>query len=208
MAALKLSAIVLAAGRSSRMGDRHKLLLDIGGQTMIRRSVETVLAIAPVETIVVTGHEAAAITAALDGLPIRLVHNPHWPDGQPTSVAAGVRALEQPCQAVMVVPGDQVLLTPAHLTALVTAFGRIGERSILVPCHRGQRGNPILFAARHGPEVTSGGLNIGCRHLIETNGDKVARVEFDSDAYSVDCDTPADYAALAARLAGAAACAT
>ena len=208
MVALKISAIVLAAGRSSRMVDRHKLLLDIGGQTMIRRSVETVLAIAPVETIVVTGYEAAEITAALDGLPLRLVHNPRWEEGQPTSVAAGVRALGQHCHAIMVVPGDQVLLTPAHLSDLVTAFRQIGDRSILVPFHRAQRGNPILFAAHHGPEVASGGLNIGCRHLIETNGDKVARVEFDSDAYSVDCDTPADYAALAARLAGAAACAS
>jgi molybdenum cofactor cytidylyltransferase len=208
MMTLKISAIVLAAGRSSRMGDRHKLLLDIGGQKMIRRSVQTVLAIAPVETIVVTGYAAAEITAALDGLPVRLVHNPRFEDGQPASVAAGVRALEQHCHAIMVVPGDQVLLTPAHLSDLVTAFQQIGDRSILVPFHLGQRGNPILFAAHHGPEVTSGGLNIGCRHLIETNGDKVARVEFASDAYSVDCDTPADYAALAARIAGAAVCAT
>lgn len=205
MAALRISAIVLAAGRSLRMR-RPKLLLDVGGQPMIRRTTQAVLGITPVETLVITGFAAPDIAEALAGLPIRLVDNPQFEAGQPTSVAAGVRALTAECDAVMIVPSDQALLTPADLAALVAAFPRTGDRSILVPYHRGQRGNPILFAAEHRAEVTSGGLKIGCRHLIETNGDKVARAEFESDAYIFDCDTPEDYAALLARIEGEPAC--
>jgi molybdenum cofactor cytidylyltransferase len=205
MAAPRVSAIVLAAGRSLRMG-QPKLLLDVGGQPMIRRTTRAVLGAAPVETLVVTGFAASDIADALAGLPIRLVDNPQFEEGQPTSVAAGVRALTAECDAVMIVPGDQALLTPAALAALIAAFTQRGERSILVPYHRGQRGNPILFAAKHRAEVTSGGLRIGCRHLIEANGAKVARREFESDAYVFDCDTPEDYAALLARIEGEPAC--
>lgn len=201
MAALRVSAIVLAAGQSRRMGARNKLLLEAGGQPIIRRSVEAVLGIDPVETIIVTGYGACDIAVALAGLPIRLVHNPRYEDGQPGSVAAGVRALAAPCHAVMIVPGDQALLTPDCLNALVEAFRRETDRSILVPYHCGRRGNPILFAAFHCPDVTGGGLNIGCRHLIETRGDQVARIEFAADSYVFDCDTPEDYAALQRRIA-------
>ena len=91
-------------------------------------------------------------------------------------------------------------MTPDHLRALVAAYGGIEAASILVPHVRGKRGNPVLFAARHIPAVLSGGVNIGCRHLIETHGDDVARVEFESDVYTVDCDTPDDYRRLLDRL--------
>ena len=203
---LRIGAVVLAAGLSRRMEGRHKLLLEIGGTPIIRRTVVTVLASGAVETVVVTGHEAASVGAALDGLPVRLVHNPAYRDGQPGSVAAGVGALAAHCHAVIVVPGDQALLAPADLRALMRAYGAAERGSILVPFHRGERGNPVLFAAHHIPAVSAGGLNPGCRKLIETNAGEVIRVEFDSDAYVVDCDTPADYAAVSQRLAGAVPC--
>jgi molybdenum cofactor cytidylyltransferase len=203
MASLLVSAIVLAAGSSRRMAGRHKMVLDVGGEPMIRRTVSTVLAIDPAETIVVTGFAVLSVEAALAGLPVRFVHNRAHEEGQPTSVSTGVKALERFCHAVMVIPGDQPLLKPAHLLELIEAFRTApGECSIIVPFHRGNRGNPILFAAHHVPEVVGGGLNIGCRHLIETNGDKVARIDVASDAYTVDCDTPADYDAVVARLNG------
>ena len=198
--AIVLSAVVLAAGMSRRMEGRDKLLLDVGGEPMIRRTVRNVLAIAPAETIVVTGHRAAAVEAALAGLAVRHVHNAAHEQGQPTSVAAGVRALSAYCQAVMVVLGDQPLVAPDDLLALVTAYRDAGRGSILVPHHQGRRGNPILFAARHIPAVIGGGLNVGCRHLIEDHADEVARVEFARDVYTLDCDTPDDYARLAARM--------
>jgi molybdenum cofactor cytidylyltransferase len=200
MIALKISAVVLAAGGSTRMDGRHKLLLELGGEALIRRTVKAVLGIEPVETLVVTGFGAAAIAEALSGLPVRLVHNRDWEQGQPGSVATGLRALEQHCHVVAIVPGDQALLTAEDLRALIAAYRDIGERSILVPFHRGERGMPVLIAAHHIPVITGGGLNIGCRHLIDTHADQAARLELDSDAFSIDCDTPEDYARLQARF--------
>jgi len=196
----RVSAIILAAGTSSRMEGRHKLTLDVGGVPMIRRIVQAVLGIAPAETIVVTGYAADAVIAALDGLPVRFVHNPRYAEGQPGSVAAGVRSLQAFCNAVMIVPGDQALLTVVELNTLITAYAS-ADHAILVPFHDGQRGNPVLFAASYIPEVAGGGLNVGCRRLIETKADEVTRVEFASDAFTFDCDTPADYAELLRRVA-------
>jgi molybdenum cofactor cytidylyltransferase len=203
---LRVSVVVLAAGLSARMGGRHKMLLDVAGEPMIRRTVRAVLAIDPVETIVVTGHRAEAVETALAGLPIEFVRNPLFAEGQPSSVAAGVRALTRFCDAFMIVLGDQALLVPKDLRGLLAAYVRTDAgMSVLVPCHGGKRGNPVVFAARHVPEVCAGGLNIGCRHLIETHPDLVARVEMPSDVYVLDCDTPDDYAALVARVTKAAA---
>lgn len=200
-----VSAVVLAAGMSSRMGDRFKPLLDVRGEPMIRRTVGNVLAVHPVETIVVTGHRAEEVEAALAGLAVRLVRNENHRQGQPTSVAAGVRALASFCQAVMVVLGDQPLVAPADLQALIDTYVGLEQGSILVPHHAGKRGNPILFAARHIPAVVTGDINVGCRHLIESHAEDVARVEFASDVYTLDCDTPDDYARLLARISAVAA---
>jgi molybdenum cofactor cytidylyltransferase len=203
---IRVSVVVLAAGLSARMGREHKMLLDVAGVPMIRRTVGTVLAIDPVETIVVTGYRAEAVEATLAGLPVAFVRNPSFAEGQPTSVAAGVRALTRFCDAVMVVPGDQALLAPDDIRALLDAYRQTeAGLSVLVPYHQGKRGNPIVFAAHHVPEICAGGFDIGCRRLIEKHPDLVARVEMPSEAYVLDCDTPADYAALVARLAEAAA---
>lgn len=201
-ATIRMAAVVLAAGSSRRMGDRHKLLLDVGGEPMIRRTVGNVLAFGPTETIVVTGHRADEVEVAVAGLPITIVRNPNHTEGQPTSVVAGVRALTRACDAVMIVLGDQPQVTAADFAALSDAYRNLTDSGILVPHHNGARGNPVVFAARYIPSVISGSVNVGCRRLIETHGDDVAKVEMASDAFVRDCDTPEDYAALLAGHAG------
>jgi molybdenum cofactor cytidylyltransferase len=198
---VSVSAVILAAGLSSRMGDAHKLLLDIVGEPMLRHVARSVLAVGPAEVVVVTGHQASEIRAALGGLAVRFVHNPAFADGQPGSVVTGVRALGAFCHAVMIVLGDQPMLTPAVLQRLIAAYGAMpAGRSILVPMYAGQRGNPVLFAAHHIPAIGSGNLKLGCRRLIESYPDEVTMVAMEDDACVLDCDTPADYAAMQRRL--------
>jgi molybdenum cofactor cytidylyltransferase len=197
----KVSAVVLAAGLSARMGGPHKLLLDSGGQPMLRRVVATVLAVQPVEVVVVTGFRAPEIMAALDGLAVRFADNPAYAEGQGGSVVAGLRALTAVCDAVMIVLGDQPLLTPAALARLIAAYGTMPEgRSILVPTSGGQRGHPVLFAARHIQAIETGAMKLGRGRLIETYPDQVALIEMADDAFTRDCDTPEDYAALRAMV--------
>jgi molybdenum cofactor cytidylyltransferase len=196
-----VSAVVLAAGLSSRMGGPHKLLLDAGGEPMLRRVVRAVLAVNPAEVVVVTGFRAAEVVASLDGLPVRFVHNAAFAEGQPGSVVTGVRALTEFCHAVMIVLGDQPLLTPAALGRLIAAYATAPDgRSILVPTSGGARGNPVLFAAAHIPEIQAGAMKVGCRRLIESHPDQVALIEMADDAFTQDCDTQADYALMQERL--------
>ena len=196
-----VSAVVLAAGLSSRMGGPHKLLLDVGGEPMLRRVVRSVLGVEPAEVVVVTGYHAEDVVAALEGLAVRFVHNPDFAEGQPGSVVAGVRALTEVCDAVMIVLGDQPLLTPAALGRLIEAYATAPEgKSILVPTSGGERGNPVLFAARHIAEIQAGTMKVGCRRLIESYPDQVALIEMADDAFTRDCDTPADYALMQTRL--------
>ncbi|MCB8883132.1 nucleotidyltransferase family protein [Acidisoma cellulosilytica] len=196
-----VSAVILAGGLSSRMGGAHKLLLDIGGESMLRRVVRAVLAVGPAEVVVVTGHRAPEIRAALDDLAVRFAHNPVFAEGQPGSVVTGVRALSAICQAVMIVLGDQPMLTPDSLRHVIAAYAAMpAGRSILVPTWKGQRGNPVLFASHHIPAIRAGDLKLGCRRLIESYPDEVALVAMADDAFVRDCDTPADYQAVRRQL--------
>ena len=199
----RVSAVVLAAGLSSRMGGPHKLLLDVGGEPMLRRVVRAVLGVSPAEVVVVTGYRAEEITAALDGLAVRFVHNADFAEGQPGSVVAGVRSLAVACDAVMIVLGDQPLLTREALGRLIAAFRTAPEgRSMIVPASGGRRGNPVLFAAHQIADIRSGAMKLGCGRLIETYPDRVALIEMADDAFVQDCNTPADYATMQAALRG------
>lgn len=192
---------MLAAGLSSRMGGAHKLLLDIGGEPMLRRVVRAVLGVKPAELVVVTGHRAAEVAAALGGLPVRFAHNARFAEGQPGSVVTGARAVGAACDAVMIVLGDQPLLTQAGLLQLIGAFdGRPAGKSILVPLHGGAPGNPVVLAACHIAEIAEGRMNLGRGRLLEAYPDAAFGIEMGDDAFTRDCDTPADYAALTARI--------
>jgi molybdenum cofactor cytidylyltransferase len=193
MEKLRLAVVVLAAGLSSRMDLGPKLLLDLGGEPMIRRTVRHVLAIRPSETIVVTGANAREIEAALEGLPLRCVFNPEFRAGQQGSVICGVSALRASCDAVMVALGDQPLVTAEHLRALVARFAKLRGRSILAPHHGGAPGNPVIFAAKHIQAIAAGKVKVGCRRLIESLPEEVAAEELDSNVYTLDCDTREDY---------------
>ena len=197
----RISAVILAAGLSSRMDLGPKLLLDVAGEPMIRRTVRNVLAIEPVETIVVTGWRADEVEAALVGLPVRIVRNTAFREGQTTSVTLGIRSLCRMCDAVMIMLGDQPLATPDDLRTLTRAFSALEGRSILVPHHAGMRGNPVILSSEHIASVISGALKLGCRDLIETLPNAVAALEFDSDVFTTDCDTREDYEQLLKRMA-------
>jgi molybdenum cofactor cytidylyltransferase len=198
--ALTFSAVVLAAGLSSRMQSAHKLLLPIDGQPAVRRTVEALAQAGPEEIVVVTGFNGRAVMEALDGLPVTFQSNPRYKEGQMTSVAAGVAALNAPCNVVMICLADQVLLNAADYRELIDAFAAMPRGSILIPMFDGQRGNPVAFAASYAPEVISGHVNPGCRKLIAEHPEEVFVHEAVHDRFTVDMDTPADYAHILERL--------
>jgi molybdenum cofactor cytidylyltransferase len=182
------------------MPGRHKLLLPVGGESVIRRTVRTLLAAGPQEVVVVTGCEQRAVEAALAGLAVRLHANPRFEEGQVTSVCAGVAALSRAADAVLICLGDMVLLRPEDYRELIAAFAGHPDKSMLVPCHGGRRGNPVVIAEWRLPEILSGRSNPGCRRLIDENPDDVFVHESEHDRFVLDMDTPEDYASALRRL--------
>lgn len=191
-----VSAVVLAAGLSRRMGDRNKLLLPVGGASLVFRSVVTLLEVRFEEVVVVTGHESAKVGEALASLPVRLVHNSHYVQGQMTSVRAGLEALSKPTRAVMVCLADQPLLTAQDVTAIAEAFFERPGCSVLVPTFEGRRGNPIVLARESAGDILARGANFGCKQFVSQNADLVTTAPMSSDRILVDLDRPEDYAAL------------
>lgn len=200
MGAVRFSAVVLAAGSSTRMAGRHKLLLTLGDEPVIRRTVRAVLSAGPAQTVVVTGGRAQAVAKALSGLPAHIEFNPRYEEGQMTSVAAGVAALSRPCGAIMICLGDMAALEPADYRELADAFAARPRGSIVVPHRGGIRGNPVVFASDHAAAVIAGDRNLGCRRLIADNPDEVYAYASSHDRFFVDLDTPQDYARLLERL--------
>ena len=183
-------AVVLAAGLSRRMG-QPKLLLDLGGAPVIRRTVERVLAAGLDDVIVVVPPDAARITAALEGLPVRYAVNADPAAGQATSVVAGIQALGPSVDAALIALGDQPTVPDEVIPALVRALSDTG-RPIAAPAYRGERGNPVLFAAALFPELAALAGDRGARALLERDPVRVALVPVDSPM-PPDLDTPEDY---------------
>ena len=185
--------MLLAAGQSRRMGADNKLLLPIDGEKVVRRVARQLLACGLAEIVVVLGFEADLVARALDGLALRAVVNPDYREGQMTSVHAGLAALSAPVDGIMICLADQPSLDAGDYRALIEAFAREGDKSVVVPTHGGRRGNPIVLAAAHRDEILARGANLGCKRFIANNPDLVATVEFETDGFVRDIDTPADY---------------
>jgi molybdenum cofactor cytidylyltransferase len=190
---LRFSAVVLAAGQSMRMEGRNKLLLPFDGEPLVRRTLRTVLAAGVQEAVVVTGYQAREVIRAVADLPVTVQPNLRFEDGQMRSVAAGVAALSQATDAIIVCPGDLPLLTAADLHALMAIHAAHPDTSIVIPRRHGERGNPIVFAAAYAPEVAAGRRLIGCRKLAEQYPEETFWFDAAHDRYTTDCDTPADY---------------
>lgn len=201
MSALRFSAVVLAAGSSTRMPGRNKLLLPLGDEAVVRRTARELLGAGPEEAVVVTGSDAGAVSSALDGLRVRVHYNPRHEEGQMTSVAAGVAALDLPCDAIMICLGDMALLETADYRELLQAYASRPQRPIVVPQRGGMRGNPVVFASDYRSEVVAGERNLGCRKLISDHPGDVYAYEPAHDRFFVDLDTPDDYARHLERLA-------
>jgi molybdenum cofactor cytidylyltransferase len=193
---LRISAVVLAAGLSRRMGAQNKLLLPVAGEAMIARVVENVLGAGFSEVVVVLGHEAEAVRRAVAALGVRCVYNERFESGQVSSVRAGLAALEQSADAVMICLGDQPLLTTADLRELQGAYASRPSGSILIPTRAGQRGNPVIIDWQSVRDTLERGLNFGCRHFIDENPERVYRWPAPSDHFVRDVDEPADYQTL------------
>ena len=187
--AAPVSAVLLAAGGSERFeGDLPKQLATFRGEPLVRRAARTALAADFAEVLVVTGHRAEEVGAALDGLDITLVRNPGWREGQSTSVRSGLARVARSSRAALFLACDQPLLTAQVLDHLVTAWcATCGP--IVLPVHGRRRGAPVLFDRALFGELTRITGDTGGRQVIQGHPDDVVEVPLESDAPLVDVDT-------------------
>lgn len=191
---MSVAAIVLAAGRSTRAGKTNKLTAAVGGLPMVARVVDTVLASSARPVIVVTGHEADRVRAALAGRAVSFVHNPDYAAGISTSIRAGIAAVPADAAGVLVCLGDMPDLTAGDLARLIAAF-EAGGAQICVPVAGGRRGNPALFARAVFGALAGLSGDEGARKLIAAHGDVTREVVLDGTGPLTDLDTEAEIAA-------------
>ena len=202
----RIAAVVMAAGRSSRMAPANKLLTDVEGRLMVQRAVDAALASQARPILVVTGHDGGRVREALAGRPVEFADNPDFAAGLSTSVRSGLAWLaNKDVDGAVFLLGDMPLVSAAHIDRLIAAFNPVEGRAICVPTHKGKRGNPVLWGAKFFPEMRALEGDRGARSLFGTHGDQVCEVEMVDDGVLVDIDTPEALAALrrAQQLASA-----
>ena len=185
--------ILLAAGMSKRMGGLNKLLLPINGVPMVRHMALTLVAFADVPPVVVLGHEAKRVAAALDGIALTMITNAQYQSGQMSSVTAGLIAAGQAAD-YMICLADLPLLTALDCAALSAAHKKAGVGQITVPVQREdgifvRRGNPIIMPASARHKIIKGETNLGCRGLLNNHPDLIYPFDSCANGFYVDIDT-------------------
>jgi molybdenum cofactor cytidylyltransferase len=157
---------------------------------MVRGAVEAALASRARPVLVVTGHQAAGIEAALGGREITLIDNPDYAVGLSSSLKAGIRAVPAGCDGALVLLGDMPQITGAHLDRLIAAFAAEPGAAIVVPTREGRRGNPVLWPRARFAEMLQLEGDAGAKRLMAAHASRVREVELDTDAIFADVDTP------------------
>jgi molybdenum cofactor cytidylyltransferase len=194
----RIAAIVLAAGSSRRMGQANKLIEDLAGKPLVRHAVEAALDSGASPVVVVCGYEEPAVRAVLAGLDVRFVSNPAFAEGLSTSLKAGIAALPEETDGVVVLLGDMPLVRAAFIRRLVAAFEAEPGGLAAVPIHDGDWGNPVVVARALFADVAGLTGDAGARKLLEQRRDTVIEVPAD-DSVVLDADTPDALEALRRR---------
>ncbi len=186
-----ISAIILAAGMSTRMG-RPKQLLKVGGSTLIRIITENVLLSNVDELLVVTGYQQKKVSAAINDLPVNVVFNQGYKDGQGTSLALGVRSISECASAFMVFMVDQPMISASLINMLIGEFQK-RDCVALRPVYNSIPGHPVIFSSSLKEELINLRGDEGARQVLKKLADRVEYIEAPDEAVIFDIDTPKDF---------------
>lgn len=194
-----ITAIVLSAGESRRMGT-SKALLRLGEKTFVRHILDLYASSDVDHIVVVTAPQATEIERELAGSRATIVVNRDYRDGQLTSIVAGIdtaQALNS--DAVLVHPVDHPLVSTKLINSLVAAY-HPPEHLVVIPVFEGKRGHPALFSSRLFDELRNAPRDVGARAVIRANKQYVVEVSTDDHGTVADIDTPEDYEHLQRNL--------
>jgi molybdenum cofactor cytidylyltransferase len=188
-----ITAILLAAGLSTRMGGHPKPLLPFCHQTVIER-ILAVLSECPIEeTVVVTGHCRQAVEQRLDGWEVRTAFNPSYSSGEMLgSIQVGLRAACAESNAALIVLGDQPALEVSVVRALIAAY-REGRGSVVIPSFQMRRGHPLLIGSQHWSDIVELQERQTLGDYLRRIGTNIYHVPVDTASILRDMDTPEEY---------------
>ena len=190
-----ISAIILAAGESQRMGGQNKLLLPICGEVLIRKFVMSIGASKVDEVLVVVGHEEEKIKDVLQGQPVRFVKNSCYMEGMTISIQSGIQAASPESDGLLICLADLPFIETSDFNRLIHSFTDFFDTEsslIIVPVFKGQRGNPVLFSSQF-REIILRHKGEGCRGILQKHPECVREVTMENDNVLRDVDTPEDY---------------
>jgi len=182
-----ISAIILAAGESRRIG-RPKLLLPLGQRTILEQTIDSYLGSKVSEVIVVVGDRAEEITSLISDRPVKVVKNPAYRQGMSTSIRAGLKVSSAKTSAVILVLADQPFIDARTINLLMEAFDA-HSKGIALPVYQGRRGHPVIFDIKYIEELLRLKGDIGGREIIARYPDDVLEVIVDCEGVTIDIDT-------------------
>lgn len=191
-----VSAIILAAGLSRRMGSQNKLLLPIQGKPMVRWVAEALCEVSGVSVSVVLGHEANRVRESLKGLQLTFVENASFERGMTTSIQQGVAASAENVKGFMICLSDLPNMTASEYAYLLQAFLKQlkqDEACIGLPVYQGKKGNPVIFSSSYRSAILEHTEMEGCKQIVKTHAEHVHLIEMSSPNCLHDIDTPTAY---------------
>ena len=186
-----ISAILLAAGESKRMG-KPKQLMPWGKSTILVQAIDNLKSSTVDEIIVVLGYKAEEIAKTITTKPVKIAINPDYKQGMSTAIIAGLKLVSSQPQAVMLALGDQPLVDSQTINRLIDEFYN-HDKGIVIPTYQGKRGHPVIFAIKYKPELLELKGDIGAREIIKNHPGDTLEVAVDSESVISDIDTRSDY---------------
>jgi molybdenum cofactor cytidylyltransferase len=184
-------AVVLAAGKSKRMGT-PKALLPWGGTTVLEAALANILSSSVDRTLVVVGAERTRIEPLVQKYPVSVIFNPDFRTGMLSSVQMGFRALPAECRAALVFLADQPWVRKEVIDRVISAYFET-EKGLIVPVYNGAGGHPFLVDMKYRKSVETLTPAIGLRELLSLYPQDIKRINIDDSSILLDLDTPADY---------------
>jgi len=188
---VSVSALVLAAGKSERMG-RPKQLMPFGTSTIVEQTIDNLLLSDVNDIIVVLGYKAEEVREKIADRPVRITFNRAYQRGLSTSIVAGLNLVDEKSQAIMIALADQPVIDSKTINRLMKVF-RSHDKGIAIPTYQGRRGHPVIFSIKYKEEFFRLKGDIGGRQIIREHPDDILEVAVDSEAINTDIDTESDY---------------
>ena len=188
-----IAAVILSAGESSRMG-RPKALLPIDGRTFIEKIVEALRQAGLENIVVILGHNAEAMRQKIAHLPVTILVNPGYKNGQLSSLQVAVRHLasDENCRGMLVHLVDHPYIDAALVNLLIERFEDSGKL-IAVPRFRGKRGHPVIFARSLFDELLNAPEDQGAKAVVNAHRNETLEIETEDEGITLDIDTPELY---------------